>query len=299
VAFTAFGGDAIDNRGSGDDDLEVFLRVTSPLGRVGCVPGNHEAQCAQPGRITKDAFTARVTDRARAALGLPPPADHSSPLPPEAHCFSEAVEDVRVIGIDTTLVGSHGGYVSPAVMRFLHAELQRAREPHVVVVGHHLLHRAWEPFALPAWDDDYLVANRQEVISLLGSVPRVRAYLCGHHHASRIQRIAGRGQSGGFYHILTPSTAAFPCAARLLRVTAEGIEVESLSPRVPGLLEESREAVLSGRKARRFSLLGAERGFLDYVEGRATDRACFLPHATDAATARPTPGERRTAAVSP
>jgi 3',5'-cyclic AMP phosphodiesterase CpdA len=282
VDAALFGGDNIDNRGSGAEDLELFLRLTAPLPSFFCTFGNHEAQWPRPGRITKADVAARLAGRG---------------TDPELFCFAQTMGNVRVIGIDTTLVGSSGGYVSPGVMRFLHAELARAQEEHVVVLGHHLLHRAWEPYSLQAWDEEYLVANRAEVIALLASCPRVRAYLCGHHHASRIQRIACRGQSGGFYHVVSPSPAAFPCTARLLRFGEVGIEVEALRPRIVGLAEESREAVLDGRKARRFATLGAGRSFLEYVEGRAADNAAFLPYHGFVESRRDRTPERRAAAT--
>ena len=174
---------------------------------------------------------------------------------PGRHDFSIGVKDVRVVGIDTTLVGSPSGFVSPDTMRFLAREIAAAQERHVVVLGHHPIHRAWEPHDLDSWDREYLVANRQVVCALLASSPKVRAYLCGHHHASRIQRVRGRGRSGGFYHLQTASPVAYPHTSRLLRFTDEALHIEPLTPRLPNLLEDGAAAVKTGRKSRRYQQL--------------------------------------------
>lgn len=258
-----FGGDNIDNRDSGPEDLELFAQLAERLPRFHCILGNHEADSKKPNQITREEFAARLAGRGFTS---------------GQYCFSEAVGNVRVIGIDTTLVGTHGGYVSPRMMQYLAKELRLAEEDHIVVLGHHLLYRTWEPHVLQAWDQEYLVGNRAEVTALLASSPKVRAYLCGHHHASRIQRIAARGHSGGFYHILTASPAAFPHHARLLTFRADGIHVETLQPRIPGIVEAGREAVLVGRKARRYATLGSSQTFLQYVEGRPSDNEIILPY---------------------
>lgn len=283
--LTLFGGDNIDNHGDGPRDLETFLSIAPRTGRFLCTLGNHEALAPRPGYVSKQEFAARL-------------AGHG--LGEDRLCFSESAGDVRVIGVDTTLVGTQGGYISPASMRFLAAELRRAEEEHIVVLGHHLLYRSWEPLALHAWDKDYLVANREAVIALLASHPRVRAYLCGHHHASRIQRIAARGQSGGFYHILTSSPVSYPHSARLLRFERDGIHVESVRPRSAELLEAGRLAVQSGRKAQRYESLGSQRTFLQYVAGRSSDNEVVLPyeHAPVSTLPRPAEGERRRAHAS-
>jgi 3',5'-cyclic-AMP phosphodiesterase len=263
VDMALFGGDNIDNKIDGRSDLETFAGIAERLDRFVCIVGNHESDTKKNGRITKHEFAERL---------------HGRGIAPQRFHFSESVGNVRVIGIDTTLEGAGGGYVSDKMMQFLADELYNATEEHIVVLGHHLLHRAWEPHFLQSWDDEYLVANRHDVIALLASSSKVRGYLCGHHHASRIQRIAARGHTGGFYHILTASPVAFPCTARLLRFARDGIHVSSLHPRLQGLVDEGREAVLNGRKARRYATLGSSRDFLAYVQGRASDNDIVLPY---------------------
>lgn len=269
-----FGGDNIDNQGDGENDLDAFMGLANRFDKWLCITGNHEAVNVQKGsgRLSKEQFAARVEGHG---------------IAPGQYSFSEVIGDVRVIGIDTTLTGTSGGYVAPRMMNFLAQELRRADEEHIVVLGHHLLAAPWAPYRLDVWDNEYLVCNRDAVISLLSTCPRVRAYLCGHHHASRIHRIAGRGDSSGFYHILTPSPVAYPHGARLLRFERDAIIVQSVRPRLEGIVEAGLTAVQGGRKAQRFGALGSARSFPDYVAGRASDNDAILPYDSQMKTFRP------------
>lgn len=260
-----FGGDNIDNHGDGARDLDAFLAIAERFQSWHCTVGNHESANAMrgPGRLSKDQFVAAVVGHGPA---------------PGRMSWSEVVGDVRVIGLDTTLTGTHGGFVAKPAMDFLARELRLADEPHVVVMGHHLLAAPWAPYHLDAWNAEYLVSNRDAVIGLLSTCPRVRAYLCGHHHASRVHRIAGRGDSSGFYHVLSPSPAAFPHGARLLTFEDDRMIIETLRPRIAGVVDAGREAVQGGRKAQRFETLGWSRPFTDYVEGRTSDNDVVLPY---------------------
>jgi len=261
VDLALFGGDNIDNRGDGEADLEAFIDIAGRLENWVCILGNHEAPRA--GGLGKE--------RCQWALG-----GHG--IAPGRPNFSRAVGPVRIIGIDTVLTGTSGGYVSPATMRFLADEIRSAAEPHVIVMGHHPLYRSWEPHHLESWDREYLVANRQDVIALLASAPRVRAYLCGHHHASRIQRVGGRVKATGFYHILTSSPVAYPHGSRLFTFDVDGIWIEPIWPRMSDVFEQGRAAVVTGRKAQRYALLNTTRPFLDYLSGRDRDNRVFLPY---------------------
>lgn len=254
-----FGGDNIDNRGHGEADLEAFMDLASRLDSWRVIPGNHEAP--RQGSMTKERFLWAVA-------GHGPSVGQTS--------FSESFGDVRVIGIDTVLTGSPGGYVSKGTLKFIAREIREATEPHVIVLGHHPLVRTWAPYHLDVWDQEYLVSNRDQVRAILGAHTKVRAYLCGHHHASRIQRM-GRPTRHGFYHVMTASPVSFPHTSRILHVRPDGIEVEPLLPRLEGLVAQGAEAVITGRKAERYPLLGSRRPFLSYLEGKTQDNRTWLP----------------------
>lgn len=248
-----FGGDNIDNRGHGESDLEAFMDLASRLEEWRVIPGNHEAP--REGNMTKDRFLWSVTGHGP-RIGQP--------------CWSEGFGHVRVIGLDTVYIGKSGGQVSKSALRFLARELRQAQEPHVLVLGHHLLVRPWAPYQLPAWDEDYLVSNRRAVLSVLSSSPKVRAYLCGHHHACRIQPVA-TGVGSPFHQVMTASPVSFPHTARLIHVQPDRITIEPLTPRLEGLRAQGEAAVQTGRKAQRYPQLQSPLPFLRYLEGEPSD----------------------------
>src|SRR5438105_3648364 len=88
VDCTLFGGDNIDNHGNGEEDLEAFVESASRLDRYVCIVGNHEAETPLPGTVSKDRFAQALSGHG---------------ITRERLYFSEAVESVRLIGIDTTL----------------------------------------------------------------------------------------------------------------------------------------------------------------------------------------------------
>lgn len=265
VDMVLFGGDNIDNKDAGAEDLAAFLALVQSTPNWRCILGNHEAKTdvAGSGKITCETFLKAVDGHG---------------IGPKKLSFSEAVGNIRVIGINTSILGSNGGFVSDETFSFLAAELHAATEEHILVMGHHLLTRPWAPFQLDVWDDEYMVKNRDVVNALLSSSPKVRAYLCGHHHASRIDRIAGRDGYGGFYHILTPSSAAYPHGGRILTFEEEAFRVQTIEPRIEGLMDAGEVAVLGGRKARRFASLGAEGSFLEYLSGGEKHKDAHLPY---------------------
>lgn len=265
VDLTVFGGDNIDNRDGGRADLDLFLETTSHLDNWRCILGNHEAKGESnkyPSALTQEAFLQAV-------------AGHG--IGPGQTSFSESLGNVRLIALNTTVPGHHGGKVDNETFEFLKTELANASEEHIIIFGHHLLTQTWAPAHIEIWDQEYLIENAREVRELLLSYPNVRAYLCGHHHASHISFVAGNERENGFYHILTPSLSAFPHGARILTVTDESLIVETVEPRLEGLLEEGWSAVLGGRKIQRFETLNHPRSFKEYVGGSESDRNVCLP----------------------
>jgi|GEM_PF-2654099 len=262
---TIFGGDNIDNREDGQADLELFFETVRQTQNWRCILGNHEAKNRSkqsPGMLTQEDFLEAVKGHG---------------IRPGQTSFSEAFGQVRIIAINTTIMGHHGGLVDGPTLKFLETELANASEKHIVVFGHHLLAETWAPAQFETWDQEYLVQNRDMVCAVLASNSNVRAYLCGHHHASHIGFIPAEQAENGFYQILTPSLSAFPHGARILTFTEDSLVVETIEPRIEGLMEEGLTAVLGGRKIQRFKTLNHPRSFIEYLGGRESDRNVRLP----------------------
>ncbi|MDR1274902.1 MAG: phosphodiesterase [Candidatus Accumulibacter sp.] len=143
-----------------DDGDEKAYRILhesfSPLGwPIYAIPGNHDRR-----------------DRMRAILPGWCPAD-----PDAAPCICYTVEDgpVRLVMVDTTNPGSHGGHWHPTVMRWLDKTLaKRPRTPTLLFMHH-------PPFAtgLPVMDAS--LENADALATILRKNPPTRL-CCGHIH---------------------------------------------------------------------------------------------------------------------
>lgn len=103
--------------------------------------------------------------------------------------------DWSILGIDTHTDDVEGGSVAPRELGRLQERLARSDASYVVVFGHH----PPLPLGTP-WLDKSRIENGAELLELLGSDRRVRAYVCGHvHHANA-------SSHGGIELLTTPST---------------------------------------------------------------------------------------------
>lgn len=130
------------------------------------VPGNHD-------------------DRAHLLAAF---ADHAY-LPQSPEAPLDWVVDshpVRLIGLDTTIPGSHGGQLQDSQLRWLDAQLAMRPQVPTVLILHHppfisgIGHMDREPFR-----------NAAALEWLIGGHPQVERLLCGHLHRSMQRRFAG------------------------------------------------------------------------------------------------------------
>ena len=115
-------------------------------------------------------------------------ADHTY-LPPSPEAPPDWVVDshpVRLIGLDTTIPGSHGGQVQDSQLLWLEAQLALRSQVPTVLVLHHppfisgIGHMDREPFH-----------NAAALESLIGRHPQVERLLCGHLHRAIQRRFGG------------------------------------------------------------------------------------------------------------
>ena len=120
------------------------------------------------------------------------------------------VGEVRFIALDTVCdAGGADGSIGTAQLEWLAAQLDQARDRHVVVLSHHTS----DTLANPHGEQ-----RPERLIGLLERSQSVVLWLNGHIHANRIK--AHRG----FWEVTTSSVVDWPCQARVVEVfrTAEG-----------------------------------------------------------------------------
>lgn len=142
--------------------LEILAELRAP---VLPIPGNHDDRTAM-----------------RAAFGDALPSGGPDDL------VSYVVEDhpLRLVALDTTVPGEHGGHIERTQMAWLDQTLSEAPTRPTVVFQHH------PPFTTGIrWMDDVGLAGSQLEEDVLRRHRQVEAVLCGHIHRSIHTRFAG------------------------------------------------------------------------------------------------------------
>jgi len=201
--------------------------------------GNHEQVCQGVGVVTPALAAAMAGSRK--AVEMPPGIDADTAVETFVHAperflagaarevapdpgrraiaRAELVEpssyvhdlgDVRFIALDTVCdAGGADGSIGPEQLEWLAAQLDQARDRHVVVLSHHTS----DTLANPHGEQ-----QPERLIGLLEQSESVVLWLNGHIHANRIK--AHRG----FWEVTTSSLVDWPCQARVVEIfrTAEG-----------------------------------------------------------------------------
>ncbi len=120
-------------------------------------------------------------------------------------CYVHDVGDMRFIALDTVCdSGGADGSIGTAQLEWLAAQLDQARDRHVVVLSHHTS----DTLANPHGEQQ----PPERLIGLLEQSPSVVLWLNGHIHANRIK--AHRG----FWEVTTSAVVDWPCQARVVEI---------------------------------------------------------------------------------
>jgi len=157
---------------------------------------------------------------------------------PRSYWSAEPVPGVFLIGLDTTKVGSWGGKVSEAQLRWLEKELSANRDKLTIVVGHHLLVPFREEEKKAEWKNFYL-DNADEVIALFEKYPQVSFYLSGHRHVSTVPV-----EKNGIFYIENASTLTYPMSYTVYTLTPQSLSYEVVRLKAtPEIWQVARETM--------------------------------------------------------
>jgi len=82
-----------------------------------------------------------------------------------------------IILLDSFLAGTHGGHLQKEELTFLHEQLKRTRDRHLLICVHH------HPVSIGSpWMDEMMLDNADEFFAVVDQFPQVRAILWGHIH---------------------------------------------------------------------------------------------------------------------
>lgn len=143
-----------------------LMEILDPLRvPIHVVPGNHD---------DRDEMRARFAS-------LPSATSHEGRL-------DQVIDDhpVRLIGLDTTVPGEHGGVVTTPQMNWLDEVLTREPDRPTLLFQHH------PPFTTGiAWMDDVGLASSERLAATVGRHGNVVAVVCGHVHRPIVTGFGG------------------------------------------------------------------------------------------------------------
>ena len=117
------------------------------------------------------------------------------PLENITHHRHIVLKDWHIILLNSQKIGAVEGYLDPAQISFLQHCLQMYPEHHAMVVFHH------QPVLMNcAWLDKLGLTNADELWTVLGGFPKMRAILFGHVHQQHA------GKKNGIQYFSAPST---------------------------------------------------------------------------------------------
>lgn len=144
-------------------EMGLLLDLLAPIRiPILAIPGNHDDR-----RLFREAFD------------LPWAADHNL-------SWSIDLDDLRIVGLDTIVPGSHGGLFDDERRDWLRSTLDRDRERPTVIAMHH------PPFLSGiGWMDEMSLDGREAFAETVAGRPNVRRILCGHLHRPMVTTVAG------------------------------------------------------------------------------------------------------------
>ncbi|MEM9132325.1 MAG: phosphodiesterase [Actinomycetota bacterium] len=158
-------------------EYEELVRVLAELEPpLLAIPGNHDSRAAL-----------RAALPAATAFDTAPPAPNGSC--DEADLPLDGVVEsypLRLIGLDTTIPGGHGGRFRPEQASWLDETLSAQPDRPTLIFQHH------PPFATGiAWMDDNGLADRELEAAVVARHPQVVGVVCGHLHRTITTAFAG------------------------------------------------------------------------------------------------------------
>ena len=150
-------------------EMAMLLGLLAPIDApILAVPGNHD-----------------VRETFRTAFDLPWAADDNL-------SWAVDVDDLRIIGLDTIVPGSHAGLFDDDRRAWLTAALDEADDRRVLIAMHHA------PFLSGiGWMDRTALEGREAFAEVVSGRSNVERIVCGHLHRPQVATVAGVTTSVG------------------------------------------------------------------------------------------------------
>ncbi len=182
--FAVFGGNLTNNDDGSFTDMPMFLDVASDLNApYYAILGNREADAKEEFIKNFDEFDSQTFWKA------------------------EPVENVLLIGLDTSLAGSEQGYVNIHQIFWLDGVLKNNTDKFTIILMHHSPCSSLEKPGL--------------FLEVLNLYPQVKVVLSGHDRVSSVKK-----QDGKLF-ITCPSIVSYPNRYKILEIHPDRVEVDT------------------------------------------------------------------------
>ncbi|MEW6444171.1 MAG: metallophosphoesterase [bacterium] len=195
------------------------------------VPGNHDAPARSSGGGPAD-----VLSFASAFEG-------HGPRDGRAYWSADPGRGWHLVGLDSTVPGSHEGEISARQLQWLEQDLESHRGIPTILISHHGL----VPY-LP-WDEvgdwkGFVVRNAHQVLATLRRFPSVCLVVTGHHH------LCAHLLEDDILHVSCPSVVYWPCRYSRFLLRGGRLELSTHQALPDDLVEEARKQLLASTSVR-------------------------------------------------
>ncbi len=229
--FVVFGGDLTHNEDGTFQDLPMFLDIISDLNaRYYAIFGDREAYLAED--ATKEVFAGEFEEF-----------DYENTQ--QTFWTAEPVENVLLIGLDTSVPGEKAGYVNIHQLFWLDSTLKENRNKFTIIAMHH------PPISATDADKnaraEYTLKKPGLFLELVNLYPQVKIILSGHHLNNSVQKINEK------LFISCPSIAAYPNMFKVLQVYPDRVEVENAKISFKQIIKKAKKNMENSAYAKDFS----------------------------------------------
>lgn len=232
--FIVFGGDLTENKDKQLNDLPMFLDAIYELKiPYYVIFGDRDADL--DGEYTKAHFAAEFRR-------------NGFNDPDKTYWVQEPVENVMLIGLDTTLQNRFSGEISQEQLLWLDETLKNNKDKFTVITMHH------SPIATNPKDfqhpwKNFVLTNSQDFLSVIQKYPQVKVVLSGHHHLNSTQKM------NNTLFISSPSIVTYPNQFKLLTVYPDRVEVENKKISFKQIIKKAKQTLPDTEYAKQFDPL--------------------------------------------
>lgn len=186
----------------------------------------------------------------------------------EPYWSMDPVENVHLVGLDTSKPNSPTGEVSNEQLEWLKKDIAANKDKFIIIAAHHPL------LPPPPYDggpplDDYIVPNGSDVREIIGASPAVRLVLSGHLYLNKVQL------ERDIYHVSCAGLDVYPCQYKYFKVGKDAITMESYEVSFGALVKKGLKALSSSAFATKINRQNPAK-IVDLCQGAPEDQNALL-----------------------